>query len=188
MVSHGISTGALFMLVGMLYDRRGTRQISEFGGIAKRMPGYAAVFLIITFSSIGLPGTNGFVGEFLILVGTFSTEGRGVYAVLGALGVILAAVYMLWMVQRVFFGPIKKVENERLRDLSVREWVVVAPLVLAVFFIGVFPQYFLDRMDVDGAISDLRKAGTEKVIVKASPSPHGDGGAAIEVHAPAGGH
>lgn len=188
MVSHGISTGALFMLVGMLYDRRHTRQISDFGGIAKRMPAYAAVFLIITFSSIGLPGTNGFVGEFLILLGTFSTEGRAVYAVFGALGVILAAVYMLWMVQRVFFGPIKHSANEKLQDLSVREYVVAVPLVLAVFFIGIFPKYFLDRMDADHAISDLRKAGAEKEIVKVSPTTHGDASGGVEVHVPAGGH
>jgi NADH-quinone oxidoreductase subunit M len=188
MVSHGISTGALFMLVGMLYDRRHTRLISEFGGIAKRMPAYAAVFLIVTFSSIGLPGTNGFVGEFLILLGTFSTQGRAVYAVFAALGVILAAVYMLWMVQRVFFGPIKHRANENLNDLTLRELVVAVPLVVVVFLIGVFPKYFLDRMDADHAISELRKAGSAKEIVRVSPQEGGSGHGSIEVHTPAGGH
>ncbi len=188
MVSHGISTGALFMLVGMLYDRRHTRQISEFGGIAKRMPAYAAVFVIVTFSSIGLPGTNGFVGEFLILLGTFATEGRAAYAVFAALGVILAAVYMLWMVQRVFFGPIKHSENEKLTDLTLRELAGAVPLVVVVFLIGVFPKYFLDRMDADNAISDLRKAGSAKEIVRVSPQGGGSGAGSVEVHTPAGGH
>lgn len=188
MISHGISTGALFMLVGMLYDRAHTRQIAAFGGIAKRMPAYAAVFLIVAFSSIGLPGTNGFVGEFLILVGTFSTQGRAVFAVFAALGVILAAVYMLWMVQRVFFGPIKNPANENLPDLSLREWVVAVPLVVAVFLIGVFPKFFLDRMDADHAISGLRKAGSAKEIARVSPDVGGGASGSVEVHAPAGGH
>jgi NADH-quinone oxidoreductase subunit M len=188
MVSHGISTGALFMLVGMLYDRRHTRQIAEFGGIAKRMPAYAAVFLIITFSSIGLPGTNGFVGEFLILVGTFGTEGRAAYAVAAALGVILAAVYMLWMVQRVFFGPIRNPANENLKDLSLREWVVAVPLVVVVFLIGVFPKYFLDRMDADHAISGLRMAGSAKEIVRVAPADGRSATDHVDILAPAGGH
>ncbi|GIX05826.1 MAG: NADH:ubiquinone oxidoreductase subunit M [Candidatus Poribacteria bacterium] len=162
MVNHGLSTGALFMLVGMLYERRHTRLIADFGGIARSMPIYAAFFLIITLSSIGLPATNGFVGEFLILLGTFLTEGRTVYAVLGTLGVIFAAVYMLWMVQRVFFGPIRHEENRSVADLSVREVLAILPIVVMVFWIGLFPKPFLDRMDAEGWITELQKAGRPK--------------------------
>ncbi|MDA1192098.1 MAG: proton-conducting transporter membrane subunit, partial [Candidatus Poribacteria bacterium] len=162
MLAHGISTTGLFMLVGMLYDRRHTRLIADFGGIAKKMPIYSTFFLIITFSSIGLPATNGFVGEFLVLLGTFMTQGRAVFAVIGATGVILAAVYMLWMVQRVFFGPITNDENEGLTDLSVREIAATVPLLAFVFVLGVFPKPFLDRMDVAGEITRLTKAGVEK--------------------------
>lgn len=171
MVNHGIATGALFMLVGMLYDRRHTRQIKEFGGIAKKMPAYAAVFLIITFASIGLPGTNGFVGEFLILAGSFMTEGREAYAIAAALGVILAAVYMLWMVQRVFFGPIKVKANESLKDLNAREMIAALPLIVAVFWIGLSPTPFLDKMDADGSISALTKPGIAKTAMVEPPPP-----------------
>jgi len=177
MVNHGLSTGALFILVGMLYERRHTRAIAEFGGIAKKMPIYATFFVIITLSSIGLPSTNGFIGEFLILLGAFMTEGRTVYAVCGALGIVLAAVYMLWMVQRVFFGPLRNPENERLVDLSVREVAVLVPIVVFVFVIGLFPKPFLSRMDESGAISQLRKAGHEKSaapIVHASNTVSGE--------------
>ena len=172
MANHGVTTGALFMLVGMLYDRRHTRQIKDFGGVAKKMPAYAAVFLIATFASIGLPGTNGFVGEFLVLTGTFMTEGREAYAVFAALGVVLAAVYMLWMVQRVFFGPIRSRENEALRDMNVREMICAVPLVAAIFLIGLFPTPFLDKMNEGGAIADIVKPGAAKEFLTESP----DGG------------
>ncbi len=146
MLNHGISTGALFLMIGMLYDRRHTRLISEFGGIAKVMPLYTVLFLIVTMSSIGLPGTNGFVGEFLILMGSYSVHPLAV--VISATGVILAAVYMLWMVQRVFFGPLSNPKNEKLKDLGLREVVVILPLILMIFWMGVYPKTFMSKMEV----------------------------------------
>jgi NADH-quinone oxidoreductase subunit M len=150
MVNHGISTGALFLLVGVIYDRRHTRAVREFGGLAKVMPIYAAVFVIITLASVGLPGTNGFVGEFMVLLGTFVSRPLGSFgqlqAIFAAIGVILAAVYMLSVVQKVFFGPVTNPKNRSLKDLNVRESIAVAPLVLLVFVIGLFPSIFLSRM------------------------------------------
>jgi NADH-quinone oxidoreductase subunit M len=145
MINHGISTGALFLIVGMIYERRHTRMIADFGGLAKSMPVFATFFMIIALSSIGLPFTNGFVGEFLILLGTFHSN--QVYAIIGASGVILAACYMLWMLQRVIFGKITKPENENLKDLSGRERLVLIPLVVLIFWIGVYPKPFLSRME-----------------------------------------
>jgi NADH-quinone oxidoreductase subunit M len=160
MVNHGISTGALFLLVGVIYDRRHTRMIDEFGGLAKVMPVYAAVFVVMTLASIGVPGTNGFVGEFLVIMGTYGTTrlGRfaGIDAVLAAAGVILAAIYMLGVVQKVFFGPLKNPKNRGLADLSVRETVALAPLVVMVFVIGLFPSSFLSRMSESVSAMDTR--------------------------------
>jgi NADH-quinone oxidoreductase subunit M len=144
MVNHGLSTGALFLLVGMLYERRHTREIAAFGGIAKPMPVYAAMFGIVTMSSIGLPALNGFVGEFLILLGTFRAA-PGV-AVAATFGVVLAAVYMLWMYRRVFFGPVEVPENRGLIDLDLREKLVLAAVVLPIVWIGVYPQPLLTRL------------------------------------------
>ena len=149
MLNHGVSTGALFCLFGFLYERRHTRAIIEYGGIARSMPVFAALFLIITFSSIAVPGTNGFIGEFLVLLGTFkSTEVPMWIAVLAATGVILGAAYMLWMVQRVFFGPLVQVENARLQDLNGRELVTALPFVVMVLVMGVLPGFFLDRLEM----------------------------------------
>ncbi|KPK94546.1 MAG: NADH dehydrogenase [Deltaproteobacteria bacterium SM23_61] len=145
MINHGFSTGALFLLVGMIYERRHTRMIEDFGGLWKQMPVFAAFFMVVTLSSIGLPGLNGFVGEFLILVGTF--KANGLYAVIGATGVILAAAYMLWMFQRVMFGELTKAENRVLKDLSKREILVLSCATLFIFWIGVYPQTFLSRME-----------------------------------------
>jgi len=144
MLNHGFSTGALFLIVGMIYERRHTRMIEDFGGLAKVMPIYATFFMIVTLSSIGLPGLNGFIGEFLILLGTFKSN--MVYAVFAALGVILAAVYMLWMFQRVMFGKVTKEENRKLKDLSLREIIVLLPLIFFILQIGVYPKPFLSRM------------------------------------------
>jgi NADH-quinone oxidoreductase subunit M len=144
MVNHGLSTGALFLLVGVLYERRHTRQIADFGGIARTMPAYTAVFVIVTLSSIGLPGTNGFIGEFLILLGAFGRWRP--LTIVAATGVVLGAAYMLWMVQRVFFGPITHAENEKLADLNWREWLYLLPIVVFIFWIGVYPQTFLGKM------------------------------------------
>lgn len=146
MINHGVSTGALFLIVGFLYERRHTRQISEFGGLAGKMPIFATIFLIITFSSIGLPGTNGFVGEFLALMGAFESDLRW-YAVFATTGVILAAVYMLWVYQRIMFGKVTNPANENIKDLSAREIVIMLPLLLFVFWIGVYPNTFFDKMN-----------------------------------------
>jgi len=146
MISHGISTGALFLIVGFLYERRHTRLIVDFGGLSKVMPVFATIFLIVTFSSIGLPGTNGFVGEFLILVGAFESELR-VLTVFATTGVILAAVYMLWMFQRVMMGKLTNPKNENLKDLSAREVAIMMPLLIFIFWIGIYPNTFLDKMN-----------------------------------------
>ncbi len=149
MVNHGVSTGALFLLVGILYERRHTRLISEYGGLSRVVPLYAACFLIVTLSSIGLPGMNGFVGEFLIMLGAFRP--LRAHAVIAASGVIFAAVYMLWMVQRVMFGTITNEKNRGLRDMNAREVAYMLPLLVFVFWIGVYPQTFLRKMDASVA-------------------------------------
>lgn len=145
MVNHGLSTGALFIIVGMIYDRRHTRLIAEFGGLAKVMPLYATFFMIVSLSSIGLPGLNGFIGEFLILLGSFKSEflDTQAYAIAAATGVIFAAVYLLWMYQRVMFGTVTKPANAALRDLSKREIVVLTSVILFIVWIGVYPTTFL---------------------------------------------
>ncbi|HEX9655269.1 MAG TPA: NADH-quinone oxidoreductase subunit M [bacterium] len=145
MINHGLSTGGLFLIVGMIYERRHTRLIADFGGLAKQIPIFTTFFMIITLSSIGLPGLNGFIGEFLILLGTFLRS--KVYGVLAASGVILAAVYMLWMFQRVMFGKLDKPENQSLTDLTKREIAVLVPIVIFVVFIGVYPNAFLKKME-----------------------------------------
>jgi NADH-quinone oxidoreductase subunit M len=145
MINHGISTGALFFLAGMLYERRHSRLIAAFGGIAKVVPLLAAVLTIVSLSSIGLPGTNGFVGEFLILIGTYQTH--PVAAVLATIGVIVAAMYLLGALQRVIYNPLDKHENEKLPDLSLRELAVLVPLLVGIVWIGVYPKPILDRME-----------------------------------------
>jgi NADH-quinone oxidoreductase subunit M len=145
MINHGISTGALFFLVGMLYERRHSREIADFGGIARTVPMLAAAFMIVALSSIGLPGTNGFIGEFLVLLGSWS---RAPWATaIATTGVIFAAGYLLWALQRVFFNPLDKKENEGLIDLSAREVLILAPLLAFIVWIGVYPKPFLDRME-----------------------------------------
>src|SRR5438132_4256821 len=149
MVNHGLSTGALFLLVGMIYERRHTRLIAEYGGLWRQMPIFAVFFLVIMFSSMGLPGLNGFVGEFLILLGTF--EYQRSFAVFAASGIILGAVYMLWMYQRVMYGEITHEENRHLSDLSPREIALLVPVVLMIVWIGVYPYTFLRPMDASTA-------------------------------------
>jgi len=145
MLNHGISTGALFLIVGMIYERRHTRLIKDFGGLAKVMPVFSAFFMIFVLSSIGLPLTNGFVGEFLILLGTFKANVP--LAVLATSGVILAACYMLWMYQRVIFGKVTNPENENLKDLTLREKVILIPLVILIFWIGIYPKPLFERIE-----------------------------------------
>jgi NADH-quinone oxidoreductase subunit M len=143
MINHGLSTGALFLIVGVIYERRHTRMISEFGGLSTPMPIYASIFMIVALSSIGLPGLNGFVGEFLILLGAFKANMW--YAIIAATGVIFAAAYMLWMFQRVMFGKVENEKNKDLEDLSWREIAIFAPLILFIVWIGVYPSTFLDK-------------------------------------------
>jgi NADH-quinone oxidoreductase subunit M len=144
MLNHGISTGGLFLIVGMLSDRRHTRLISEYGGLKKVTPRLVAAFLIVTLSSIGLPGLNGFVGEFLILLGAFTWDPR--FAAVAASGVVLSATYMLWMFQRVNYGPVTKEENAALPDLRPREWAQLVPIIVLAVLLGVLPNLFLRPM------------------------------------------
>ncbi len=145
MISHGISTGALFLLLGMMYERRHTRMIADFGGIGRVTPWFATAFMITALASIGLPGTSGFVGEFLALLGTF--QARPIMGVIAGTGVIFAAYYMLPMVQKVFFNALDKKENQEMPDLSRRELVILAPMVALMIWIGVQPSVFLERME-----------------------------------------
>lgn len=171
MINHGLSTGALFLVVGMIYDRAHTRMIEDFGGIATIMPVFAVMFMISTLASIGLPGLNGFIGEFLILNGTFISEviPQNAFTVFAALGVILAAVYMLWMYRRVMFGPVTNEENYKLTDLNVREIGILVPLVIFMFWIGIRPVDFLQYSEVQ--INELLETSKEKSIaIKQSAS------------------
>ena len=157
MVNHGLSTGALFMLVGALYERRHTRAIADFGGLAKSVPVFSGVFLFVALSSLGLPGLNGFVGEFLILFGTFIKYRW--WVVPAAFGIVLAAVYLLWAYQRVFHGQPASEPNRRIRDLQVREAVMLAPILALITFIGVYPKPFLERIEpsADVVVNTLNK-------------------------------
>lgn len=142
MLNHGISTGALFLLVGMIYERTHNRDIAFYGGLAKEMPIYTIVFLIVTFSSIAVPMTNGFIGEFLILLGAF--EYNYIYAIFATTGVVLGATYMLWMIKRVFFGEVSEgLKALNLKDLSIKESLSLAPLVILIFVMGLFPNLFI---------------------------------------------
>ena len=152
MVNHGLATGALFLLVGMLYERTHTRKISDYGGIAQLLPRFSTVFIIVVLASIGLPGLNGFVGEFLIIIGSYPTQPVG--AIIAALGVVLSAVYLLWLVHRVFYGPpseklkrIAEEAGEMPRDLTRREWAVMLPILALIIWIGVYPKPMLERIE-----------------------------------------
>jgi NADH-quinone oxidoreductase subunit M len=162
MVNHGLSTGALFLIVGMIYERRHTREMEAFGGLWKVMPVYGALTLIITLSSMGLPGLNGFVGEFTILLGAFGSTAIGSpwFAGLAALGVILAAIYMLYMFQKMFLGPADKPENQALKDLSWREIATLAPIIILIFWIGLYPRPFFSLMapSVERLVNALQAA------------------------------
>jgi NADH-quinone oxidoreductase subunit M len=166
-LSHGISTGALFLLVGLIYERRHTRMFKEFGGLKQRMPIYAAIFLIVMLSSVGLPGTNGFIGEFLALLGTFEASfaqlhGLNVmYATIAGFGVILAAVYLLSMFMKVFYGPLDNPENERLRDIKPWEIAMCATLILFILWGGLYPNTFLKPMEKSIAATRLMAISSE---------------------------
>lgn len=161
MLNHGISTGALFLLIGMIYERTHSREISKYGGLASALPYFTIAFVIVTMSSIAVPMTNGFVGEFLILMGAFNYSALA--ASISVLGVILGAAYMLWMVKRVFFGPkgelvlaAEKDSEHALHDLSFREWAVLVPMVVLIFWMGLFPNHFMDysKKSVDHLIQN----------------------------------
>jgi NADH-quinone oxidoreductase subunit M len=181
MLNHGVSTGGLFMIVGMLSDRRHTRLISEFGGLKAVMPRLVAAFLVVTLSSIGLPGLNGFVGEFLILIGAFAWDWR--FAALAATGVILSAVYMLWLFQRVNYGPVTHDKNRALPDLTPREWALMVPTIAMAIFMGVLPGVFLRPMEPSvNRILERVHNRQPAVVRQAVPEP----GAATDTRGPAG--
>jgi NADH-quinone oxidoreductase subunit M len=163
MLAHGVSTGALFMLAGILYERRHTYEIADFGGLATVMPKYATFFLFIVLSSLGLPLLNGFVGEFLVLSGAFTA--RGVYGILGATGVIWSACYLLWMYQRVFFGKIRQPVNQSMPDLDIREQMALWPTAIVALAMGVAPLLWLSAIDpaVQVALAPLAQLASRVV-------------------------
>src|SRR6185369_12331312 len=145
MINHGISTGALFLLVGIIYERRHTRMIADYGGLAKQMPMYATMFLIAALSSMGLPALNGFIGEFTILLGAANRS--IVWAAFGSVGIVLGAAYLLWLYQRVFWGPLDNPANKTLRDLNRRELAMLVSLVAIMIWIGIYPSTFFDKIE-----------------------------------------
>jgi NADH-quinone oxidoreductase subunit M len=203
MLAHGISTGALFLCVGVLYERRHTRRMEEYGGLASAMPRFTAFFMIFTLASVGLPGLSGFIGEFLVLVGTMAArrtaydllpvfEQARLYAALAATGVVLGAVYMLWLFQRVMFGPNENPKNKRLPDLTAREGLYLLPMAVMAFWLGLYPRTFLADMDpaVARTVQQFREKyqagpaeGTPKMLGQAEKKtdenkPAGQAGAA----------
>jgi NADH-quinone oxidoreductase subunit M len=163
MVNHGLSTGALFMLVGVLYERRHTRLMSEYGGIFAKVPIFGAFFLISVFASVGLPGLNGFVGEFVILIGTFKVNAA--YAVFATFGIILAAWYLLTAVRRVMFGPFNPA-NENLSDMNAREIIAALPLVIFFFVLGLFPNLIFDKVNptTEALVNAVNDAQTTAIV------------------------
>ncbi|MCP5100881.1 MAG: hypothetical protein GY943_35465, partial [Chloroflexi bacterium] len=164
-VNHGISSGALFFIVGIIYEQRHTREISEFGGLWKVMPVYSATTLIVVLSSMGLPGLNGFVGEFTILLGSMGAKSLGssawIFTAFATTGVILAAVYLLWMFQRVFMGPLDKEANKKLVDLKPAQLAIMLAFLLFIFWIGIAPSGFFELMDSSVAelVADIASVG-----------------------------
>jgi NADH-quinone oxidoreductase subunit M len=172
MVNHGLSTGALFLCVGVIYERRHTRLLADYGGLAKTMPVFATFFMISMLSSVGLPGLNGFVGEFLILAGSFQSWPR--LTVVAATGVILAAIYLLWLIQRVFFGPITIEENRNVREIAWNEVAALVPLVVMMVWIGVYPNLFLRKMtpSVQQLLQIVHRTDASKAMIAHNSLPH----------------
>jgi NADH-quinone oxidoreductase subunit M len=174
MVNHGLSTGALFLLIGMLYERRHSRLIADFGGLWAVVPVFSAILMVVTFSSIGLPGLNGFVGEFLILIGAFQWSRPA--AILGTVGIVFAAVYLLWMYQRVIFGEVRHEENRRLPDLNAREIWTLVPILVLIVWIGIYPKPFTAVTETAvaellGVVRDKRAAAPVPWRVAAETTP-----------------
>jgi NADH-quinone oxidoreductase subunit M len=177
MINHGVSTGALFLLVGIIYERRHTREIAAFSGLSRVTPVFAVFFAVTMFSSIGLPGLNGFVGEFLILIGIFNTN--TVYAVFAVTGIVLGAAYMLWLFQRTMFGDPVGEANEQMQDMNLRQIAYMLPLIILMFWIGLYPKPFLSRIEPTVAhyvnhVQERQQAYLDEVVprraVQASPS------------------
>jgi NADH-quinone oxidoreductase subunit M len=145
MISHGLSTGALFLLIGMIYERRHSRDLAAYGGIAKVVPIFATLLTVVALSSIGLPGTNGFVAEFLVLIGSFKTFPYA--TTVATIGVILAAAYLLWAIQRIIYNPLDKADNEHLTDLNWREIGLLVPMLIGILWLGLYPKPILTRME-----------------------------------------
>jgi NADH-quinone oxidoreductase subunit M len=183
MVNHGISTGALFLLVGIVYERRHTRMIAEYGGLARQMPIYATYFMVMALSSMGLPLLNGFIGEFTILQGAFARSFW--WAFFACFGIVLGAAYLLWLYQRVFFGEITNPANEKLPDLSRREQLTLAPLVVAALWIGLYPKPLFDVLRAP-AENIVRATGARTVlppaVARKAPLPAPPAGAAEAGH------
>jgi NADH-quinone oxidoreductase subunit M len=158
MLSHGLVSGALFLVVGVIYDRLHTREIAAYGGLSNNMPGYALLFMVFTMASVALPGTSGFVGEFLSLIGTYQVSSWA--AIAGTTGIILSACYMLWLYWRICFGAARTPEAAAMPDLSLREWWLLAPIALAVLWMGIYPESFLRpmRADVARIVTRLERA------------------------------
>ena len=178
MVNHGLSTGLLFLLIGMIYERRHTRAIADFGGVALSMPIFAFFFIVSMLSSVGLPGLNGFVGEFMILLGSF--EASPLWGTIGVTGVIFGAIYLLSATRRVLFGPLTRKENEELQDLNLREVGLMVPLVVLCFWIGFKPNDFLSELDgsidalvvrIEAAETQLELAETALLLDDSTPDP-----------------
>jgi NADH-quinone oxidoreductase subunit M len=168
MVNHGLSTGALFLMVGMLYNRRHTRMLDEFGGLWKQVPLFGSLFILVALSSAGLPGLNGFVGEFNILLGAF--QANRVFAIFGTFGIVLAAWYLLHAVRQMLHGPITKAENSAITDLNSREVLTLVPIVILFFVIGLFPNLFLDKINPSArSVADALQARTTVTMVVENP-------------------
>jgi len=184
MLSHGLVSGALFLCVGVIYDRMHTREIAQYGGLSNTMPGYALLFMLFTMASVGLPGTSGFVGEFLSLVGTYRVSTWA--AVVATTGIILGAAYMLWLYWRITFGAARTAEAATMPDLSMREWWLLAPIAAAVLWMGVFPESFLRpiRADVGRLLERVERAAPEgdSNLVAGKPKPKADADAPEVAH------
>lgn len=183
MINHGLTTGALFFLVGMLYERRHSRLIDDYGGVRRQVPVLGGIFLFVALASAGLPGLNGFIGEMLTLFGTFVVHRW--WAIVAATGVILAAIYLLWMYQRMFFGPLDKAENEKLHDVTPTELVVLVPLMVLMLVLGIYPKPMLDRIEPSAhaivTVVEEGTAGTDQAYVEPEQTSPSNPVTAVEI-------